>query len=134
MTINLAQCWRLPRHQARDPRRRDPAEPWYLATSLARPDQAAAWYRQRGWIEQSFKDTKSRFGLAKVRVACPRRLSRLLAALTLALAWLTLLALPEARRLPPGWRAEVAAWGRPSTTTLALAHLDAATAPACPYR
>lgn len=51
VTINLAQCWRLPRHQARDPRRRDPAAPWYLATSLARPDQAAAWYRQRGWIE-----------------------------------------------------------------------------------
>ncbi len=134
VTINLAQCWRLPRHQARDPRRRDPAEPWYLATSRASPDQAAAWYRQRGWIEQSFKDTKSRFGLARVQVGCPRRLSRLLAALTVALAWLTRLALPAGCYLPPHWRARVAAWGRPSVTTLALEFLDDQSDTACPYR
>ena len=134
VAVNLAQCWRLPRHQARDPRCHHPAEPWYLATSLASPDQAAAWYRQRGWIEQSFKDSKSRFGLAKVQVACPTRLSRLLAALTLALAWLALLALPSGRHLPPGWRVEVAAWGRPSTTVLALELLDHAHHVHCPYR
>ena len=134
VTINLAQCWRLPRHQARDRRARPPAEPWYLATDLAGPEQAAAWYRQRGSIEQSFKDSKSRFGLAKVQIACPRRLSRLLAALTLALAWLALLALPTSRHRPPGWRAAVAQWGRPSTTTLALEHLARDHDPPCPYR
>jgi hypothetical protein len=133
VTVNLAQCWRLPRHQARDRRCHPPAEPWYLATNLASPAQAAAWYRQRGWIEQSFKDSKSRFGLAKVQVACPHRLSRLLAALTLALAWLALLALPGGPHLPPRWRAAVAQWGRPSTTTLALAHLDRADLLHCPY-
>jgi hypothetical protein len=134
VTINLAQCWRLPRHQARDRRSRQPAAPWYLATDLAGPEQAAAWYRQRGWIEQSFKDSKSRFGLAKTQVGCPRRLSRLLAALTLALAWLALLALPTGRHRPPGWRAAVAQWGRPSTTTLALERLARDRDPPCPYR
>ncbi len=134
VAVNLAQCWRLPRHQARDPRRHPPAEPWYLATDLASADQAAAWYRQRGWIEQSFKDSKSRFGLAKARIACPQLLSRLLAAFTLALAWLALLALPEGHHLPPRWHACAAAWGRPSTTTLALAHLDRADLLHCPYR
>lgn len=133
VTINLAQCWRLPRHQARDPRHHPPAAPWYLATDLASPDQAAAWYRQRFWIEQSFKDSKSRFGLARVQVGCPQRLSRLLAALTLALAWLALLALPETRHLPPRWHTAVAQWGRPSTTALALALLDHAAALPCPY-
>ena len=134
VTVNLAQCWRLPRHQARDRRCRQPAEPWYLATDLGSADRAAAWYRQRGWIEQSFRDSKSRFGLAKVQVACPRRLSRLLAALTLALAWLALLALPEGRHRPPRWRTAVAQWGRPSITALALERLDAHHDPTCPYR
>jgi hypothetical protein len=134
VTINLAQCWRLPRHRARDRRGTPPAEPWYLATSLASADQAAAWYRQRGWIEQSFKDSKSRFALAKTQIACPTRLSRLLAALTIALTWLALLALPESRHLPHRWRTAVAAWGRPSTTSLALEHLDHADHLHCPYR
>jgi len=43
--------------------------------------------------EQSFRDTKSRFGLSRVKVGCPERLSRLLMALTLALSWLTLMGL-----------------------------------------
>lgn len=133
VTINVAQCWRLPRHQARDPRHHPPAAPWYLATDLTCPAQAAAWYRQRGWIEQSFKDSKSRFGLAKTQIACPQRLSRLLAALTLALAWLALLALPTTRLLPPAWPAHAAAWGRPSITTLALALLDERHALPCPF-
>lgn len=32
--VNVALCWRLPKSRARDPRREEPAEPWYLATSL----------------------------------------------------------------------------------------------------
>jgi len=85
-------------------------------------------------MEQSFKDSKSRFGLAKVQVGCPARLTRLLAALTLALAWLALLTLPAGQHLPPGWRPQAVAWGRPSTTTLALAFLDSGGDTACPYR
>ena len=124
LVVNVAQCWRLPRHQARDPRHKRPAAPWYLATSLRSADQAAAWYRQRGWIEQSFKDSKSRFGLARVQVRCAGRLGRLLMALTLALAWLTLAELPELGALPAGWHARVAQRGRASLTSLALALLE----------
>ena len=63
--VNVALCWRVPKGQKRrNPGREQPAEPWYLATSLGDAKSAASWYRQRGWIEQSFKDSKSRFGLA----------------------------------------------------------------------
>jgi hypothetical protein len=124
LVLNVALCWRVPTGHARDPRRKAPPDPWYLATSLAAAPLAAAWYWQRGWIEQSFKDSKGRFGLAAVQVGCPARLSRLLAALTLALTWLTLAALPEVGALPRGWAAAVAQRGRASLITLALALLD----------
>ena len=123
LVINLALCWRLPRHQQRA-RRTPPAAPWYLATSLGSAGQALAWYRQRWWIEPSFKDSHGRFGLDRVQIGCPSRLSRLLVALTLALTWLMLAALPEVGALPPAWQAEVAQWGAASAITLALALLD----------
>jgi predicted small integral membrane protein len=121
---NLALCWRRPRYQARDPRCKPPKEPWYLATSLRAANQAVAWYRQRGWIEQSFKDSKGRFGLGRVQVRRADRLTRLLMALTIALAWLTLAALPELGALPAGWHAAVAQRGRASLISLALELLD----------
>jgi Transposase DDE domain len=124
LVLHVALCWRIPKGQARDPRRHPPEAPWYLATSLGAADRAAAWYWQRGWIEQSFKDSKQRFGLAAVQVGCPERLTRLLAALTLALTWLTLAALPEVGALPRAWAAAVAQRGRPSLITLALTLLD----------
>jgi hypothetical protein len=65
-----------------------------------------------GWVERSFKDSKSRFGLAKVQVGSPERLSRLLMALTIALSWLTLAALPEIGALPKGFHAVVSQRGR----------------------
>jgi hypothetical protein len=122
--INVALCFRLPKSRARDSRRKHPEEPWYLATSLKDPRSAANWYWQRGWIEQSFKDAKSRFGLARVQIRCPERLSRLLMALSIALSWLTLMALPEIGALPRRWHAAVAQRGRASITSLALALLD----------
>ena len=124
LVVNVALCWRASARRAGRRPHRVPAEPWYLATSLGQAGQAVAWYWQRGWIEQSFKDAKSRFGLKHVQVGCPERLSRLLAALTLALAWLTLAALPELGALPAGWAARVAQWGRASLITLALDLLD----------
>lgn len=121
LTLNVALCWRVPKRRAsRKPRK----EPWYLATSLTAAARAVCWYWRRGWIEQSFKDAKQRFGLDRVRVGCPERLSRLVMALTLALGWLTLAALPEVGALPPGWRAHVAQWAAVSLVTLALALLD----------
>jgi hypothetical protein len=121
---NVALCWRVPKSRARNPRRKQPEEPWYLATSLKDAQSAASWYWQRGWIEQSFRDSKSRFGLAEVLVSCPKRLSRLLMAFTVALSWLTLMALPEIGALPRGWHAAVAQRGRASVISLALALLD----------
>jgi len=89
---------------------------------------AASWYWQRGWIEQSFKDSKSRFGLARVRVGRPERLSRLLMALTIALAWLTLMGVPGGGGgvvVPEGFRAAaVVSWGKASVISLALALLE----------
>lgn len=124
LVLHVALCWRVPAGHARDPRRKAPPDPWYLATSLGAAPRAVAWYWQRGWIKQSFKDSKGRFGLAAVHVGCPARLSRLLAALTLALTWLTLAALPEVGALPRGWTAATAQRGRPSLITLALTLLD----------
>lgn len=123
--INLALCWRIPKKsRARDPRRKQPGEPWYLATSLKDAQVSASWYWQRGWIEQSFRDSKSRFGLAEVMVSSPKRLGRLLMALTVALAWLTLMALPEVGAMPRRWHAAVAQRGRASVISLALALLE----------
>jgi hypothetical protein len=121
LCVNVALCWRVARCRAS---KKPAAEPWYLATSLGSAARAVAWYWRRGWIEQSFKDAKSRFGLARVQVGCPARLTRLLAALTLALAWLALAALPAVGALPAGWHAHVAQRGRASLLSLALAWLD----------
>jgi hypothetical protein len=124
VVLNVALCWRISKSRARNPRRKPPKEPWYLATSLKDAASAASWYWQRGWIEQSFKDSKGRFGLSEVRVGSPERLSRLLMALTMALCWLTLAALPEIGALPKRWHAAVAQRGRASLISLALALLD----------
>lgn len=124
LLVNLAICWRLPRHQARNPRRKDPKEPWYLATSLGNAGCAIAWYGQRGWIEQSFKDSKGRFGLDRVLVGTPQRLTRLLTALTIALSWLTLMVLTTGNTQPKGFQAAYSQRGRLSITYLALALLD----------
>jgi hypothetical protein len=124
LRINVALCFRLSKSRARDPRRRQLEEPWYLATSLKDAKSAASWYRQRGWIERSFKDSKGRFGLARVRIGCPKRLCRLLMGLTIALSRLTLMGLPESGVAPEGLRSSVVAWGRASIISLALSLLD----------
>lgn len=79
---------------------------------------------ERGWIEQSFRDSKGRFGLDEVRVSCPKRLSRLLIALTVALGWLTLMGLPEVGVMPRGWHLAVVQRGRASVISLALGLLE----------
>jgi hypothetical protein len=124
LVINVALFWKLSKSRARDPRAKAPEEPWYLPTNLDSAKSAVSWYWQRGWIEQSFRDSKSRFGLKGVRVGSPKRLSRLLMALTIALCWLTLMALPEIGVLPRGFSARVSAWGRASIVSLALSLLD----------
>jgi hypothetical protein len=120
VVVNAALCWRVPgrRTNARKP----PKEPWYLATTLGCPARAVCWYWRRGWIEQSFRDAKQRFGLERVRVGTPARLTRLLLGLTLALTWLLLAAPPAA--LGAAWAARVGQRGRLSWLTRVLAWFD----------
>lgn len=122
--LNVALCWKVAPGHRRDPRRALPDEPWYLASSLRSAGRTVGWYWRRGWIEQSFKDAKSGFGLDRVHLHTPQRLSRLLMALTIALSWLTLLGLPRLGLLPPGWERHVAAWRTLSVIGLALSYLD----------
>jgi hypothetical protein len=126
LLTNVALCWRITKSRAKNPRRKQPEEPWYLPTSLKDAKKsAAAWYWQRGWIEQSFKDSKSRFGLGRVRVGSPKRLSRLLMALSVALSWLTLMGLSGGGVVVlKGFRAAVVAWGKASVISMALALLE----------
>jgi hypothetical protein len=112
--LNVALCWKLCKSQAADARRKQPEEPWYLATSLSTARRAASWYWQRGWIERSLRDAKSCFGLKRVKVGSRERLGRPLVGLTIALCWLTLMALPEGGVLPKGFRSMLVAWGRAS--------------------
>ncbi len=101
VVTNLALSWKVSKGRVRrnDRRKRNkhkqPEQPWYLVTSMKSAQSAASWYWQRGWIEQSFKNSKQRFQLEGVRVALKERLNRLLMGLTIALSWLTLLALPH---------------------------------------
>jgi len=46
-----------------------------------------AWCRQRFWIEESFKDSGSRFRMQYGKFVNPERLTQLLLALTVALGW-----------------------------------------------
>ena len=46
-------------------------EPWLLLTDLAPQLSDPSWYGLRSWIEQFFKDSKQRFGLAAVQVGTP---------------------------------------------------------------
>jgi Transposase DDE domain len=124
LRVNVALCWRLPRHMQRRRHSQQADESWYLATNQHSAQQAVAWYRQRFWIEESFKDSKSRLHLKHVRIGSPERLTRLLLALTIALCWLALAALPESSALPPRWHQAVTQWGRASFLSLALALLE----------
>ncbi|ABG04856.1 hypothetical protein Rxyl_1909 [Rubrobacter xylanophilus DSM 9941] len=63
-------------------------------------------------------------GWRGVRVGCPKRLSRLLMALSLTLSWLTLMGLPEGGAVPEGFRSSVSAWGRASVISMALTLLE----------
>jgi hypothetical protein len=43
LRIDVALCCRVPKGRASDPRRKQPREPWYLATSLGTARRAASW-------------------------------------------------------------------------------------------
>src|SRR5262249_30686449 len=120
--------WRVPGRRA--DRRKPPKEPWHLATTLGCPARALCWYWRRGWVEQSFRDAKQRFGLERVRVGTPARPTPPLLALTPAPAWLLWAAPTEASAA--AWAAHVGPRGRLSWLTRVLPWLDAHPHPSWP--
>lgn len=70
---------------------------WYLATSFDDPRQAVSWYRKRFWIEEMFRDMKSRLGLRQAALNHEARLNRLLMGYQLAhfILWLIGTAIPR---------------------------------------
>jgi hypothetical protein len=124
LEIHLVCSWCLPAQRRWDKTGKEYQEPWYLATSWGSLRDAVAWYRQRMWVEEIFKAFHSGFGLDATRVSNARRLGRLVAALTVAVAWLHLLALPAVGLVPRTWAASVVTYGRASSVALAIAWLD----------
>jgi len=53
-------------------------EPWYLITNLPGARPVVEAYRRRAWIEQHFRDAKSRMGLDRLRMARAAGIERLL--------------------------------------------------------
>jgi hypothetical protein len=76
-------------------------------------------------MEETFKAFHSGFGLDASRVSNAGRLGRLVAALTLAVAWLHRLALPEVGLMPRTRAAWAVTYGRASSVALALAWFGA---------
>jgi len=122
--LNVACSWCSTESVASRKASSEPDEPWYLATTLASTKLAVAWYHRRFWIEESFRDDKSRLLLDEVRVESTARLNRLLMALTIAVCWLCLIADPKTGVLPPNWAASVVTWGKASLVLSALTYLD----------
>lgn len=73
---------------------------WYLGTSFCDAEQTVLWYRKRFWIEEMFRDLKSRLGLAQAHLKDEDRLARLLLGFQIAYLILALVGL----HLPKRWQ------------------------------
>ena len=122
--LNLGISWLTPDSSRTRKASVEPNDPWYLATSLSCLQRAVDWYRRRFWIEESFRDDKSRLLLDETHVKSTKRLNRLLMVLTFATCWLSLIADPETGILPANWNSAVVTWGKAGPILLALAYLD----------
>lgn len=129
--VHVVLSWKAPIRLRRHPQRAGmPKEPWFLVSSVADIGWAVKWYKQRFWMEHTFKQSKGGyngmvgFGLHKVNVRQGERLGRLVMGLSLALLWLCLLALPQVGALPKGFANRVIERGDLSLVSLGLAYLD----------
>lgn len=93
---------------------------WYLGTSLSDAEQAVGWYKKRFWIEEMFRDLKSRLGLSQAHLMHEERLARLLLGFQIAYLILALIGL----HLPKRWQAYLACRNRLSFIQLGLWALD----------
>jgi Transposase DDE domain len=93
---------------------------WYLGTSFTDAEQAVGWYIKRFWIEEMFRDLKSRLGLTHAHLKHEERLARLLLGFQIAYLILALIGL----HLPKRWQAYLASRNRLSFFQLGLWALD----------
>jgi hypothetical protein len=73
-------------------------EPWYLVTNVEGLRRVVNLYERRMWIEESFRDAKSRLGLNKLWLARPERIERLFILAALAMLMSVLVGLDHRRR------------------------------------
>jgi len=93
---------------------------WYLGTSFSDAEQAVGWYKKRFWIEEMFRDLKSRLGLKRAHLKDEDRLARLLLGFQIAYLILALIGL----HLPKRWQAYLASRDRLSFVQLGLWALE----------
>lgn len=93
---------------------------WYLGTSFDDAEQAVAWYKKRFWIEEMFRDFKSRLGLDQAHLKDEHRLARLLLGFQIAYLILCLIGL----HAPPRWQQYFSSRSRSSFIWLALHALE----------
>jgi len=78
---------------------KEPApEPWYLATSFDERLRAEQIYFKRMWIEESFRDAKSRLRLDKFWASKPQRMERMMILVALVMLITILVALEYRRK------------------------------------
>jgi hypothetical protein len=93
---------------------------WYLGTSFNDAEQTVAWYKKRFWIEEMFRDLKSRLGLRRAFLRDEHRLCRLLLGFQIAYLILCIIGLHTPKR----WQAYLSSRDRLSFVWLALGALD----------
>lgn len=96
-------------------------EPWYIATSLNDLDKAYELYRKRFWIEEMFRDFKSRFHWCKYKVETPERRERLTFCLMVSYTMVALLGYQVQKT---GRAPMVSSYGKSSITWLGIAALN----------
>jgi hypothetical protein len=95
-------------------------EPWYIATSLDNLDKAYDLYRKRFWIEEMFRDFKSRFHWCRYKVETPERREHLTFCLMVSY---TIVALLGYQVQKTGRAPMVSSYGKSSITWLGISAL-----------
>jgi len=96
-------------------------EPWNIATSLSDLDKAYKLYRRRMWIEEIFRDFKSRFHWCKYKVETEERRERLTFCLMISY---TIVALLGYQVQKTGGAPIVSSYGKSSITWLGIGILN----------
>ena len=90
---------------------------WYIATSLSDLDKAYELYRKRFWIEEMFRDFKSRFHWCKYKVKTNRRREMLTFCLMVSYTMVALLGYQVEKT---GRASIVSSYGKSSITWLGI--------------